>query len=216
MANSGPLRLVSHSASCATLYAGQSFMQKSLVKQEDGRENIEEDLRAPLLQFTMMCSRCTCRIHSVLESITKVAEKQLQWLRQQAVLLQQQQPKPKAPSPEEGLLALPVGAPASAAENPSRPLPSPARAAALPRPVSTDAQPPEQRLWEDSFPATLPDNVVAEAAQDLGAQDPQKIDSDDDILIGDIDPVAKLHFIVYHLSPKNHACSLNHQLFNQG
>ena len=45
MVKGKPLRLCSRSHSCATLYAGQSFLesQQSFVKQEP--ETIEEDLR---------------------------------------------------------------------------------------------------------------------------------------------------------------------------
>ena len=118
----------------------------------------------------------------------KVAEQQLAHLRQLAASFEEK----KAP-PEE-MAALPVDVPENTEKEPSRPIPTPSRSeAVLPRPVSTDAQPSEQRLWEDSFPATLPDQVDEAAAPEaLMSQAVQECDSDDDILIGDIDPVARL------------------------
>ncbi|CAE7698574.1 unnamed protein product [Symbiodinium sp. CCMP2592] len=55
MVKGQPLRLCSKSHSCATLYAGQSFMKGQYVKQEP--ENIEDDLRATLLQRSAATQR---------------------------------------------------------------------------------------------------------------------------------------------------------------
>ena len=140
-----PLRLDTRSISCATLYAGQSFMEAQAdVKEEDsrmGREDIEQDLRVPLLNNIEPLLRILPQI-----SISEAAQRVLDDLKARARKLE-------AECKESGHgagMAAPVE-PAS-----SRPVATPARADApkkcIHRPVSSDAQPRSYTFWERAFP----------------------------------------------------------------
>ncbi|OLP79425.1 hypothetical protein AK812_SmicGene40282 [Symbiodinium microadriaticum] len=167
MVKGKPLRLCSRSHSCATLYAGQSFLesQQSFVKQEP--ETIEEDLRA--------------------------AEKRLAVLKQKARKIETmtglEEPKELRKCGED-VLASPV----VPTEAPTRPLATPARAPE--RALSSDAQPVWEAAFPGTEGDLSSAHAATEAdlaggpgpGQDLGAPRAMEAGEDsDDELIMDVD-----------------------------
>eukprot|EP00439_Symbiodinium_sp_Y106_P037822 s6654_g4.t1 len=119
-----PLRLDTRSISCATLYAGQSFMEAQAdVKEEDsrmGREDIEQDLRAAQ------------RVLDDLKARARKLEAECKESGHGAGMA----------APVEPASSRPVATPARA-DAPKK---------CIHRPVSSDAQPRSYTFWERAFP----------------------------------------------------------------
>ena len=101
-------------------------------------------------------------------------------LKAKAAMIQKEEPaaEPEMPNAEP-----PMG-------DPSRPIPTPCRAlAVLPRPVSSDAQPTEQQVWEQAFADALVDQVSGEETSGLGHTGDAG-GSEDEL----IDPAARKHY----------------------
>ena len=112
-----------------------------------------------------------------------MAEKRLLALKQRAEEIRKK--PPAKPDKDAGPLKE-----APAVSELARRLATPSRAlAVLPRPASTDAQPNEQQMWEQSFPDTLRDSPQAVMEATAGPPHVQQDDSDDDddVLVGDVD-----------------------------
>ena len=146
-AMAAPLRLKTNGASCNSLLAGQSFLQKQ-VKTEK-KENIEEDLRVTHLKSLdrLTFATCLCKTISLNDRIlSQVAASMLQMLKDKAALLQSPAPEqPNQTVQEEAPQAMPVALCEEGALGDTQVVPTPPRPVATParvfKPVSSDAQP---------------------------------------------------------------------------